>query len=260
MVVAGVSRIWVTGSPQDQDALANRAIALVMTAQTQTVRLTDAYMTQKTRRATGKGAAGRIKPEDYTIDKLRGVPALEVYKRPFGALGAALARGEEFSEALRSGRASLVKVASTDIQLAQVRAARDWMVTEPKITAMGRLVAGTCDYCKRASAELVGVEDPMPIHEHCQCSAVPMFGEEPTGSVETEKDSELGMRLPTVGKVAAAKKTYTYSIFSRKGEPLGEVRNMVSGEAARRQWVEDFGRTLGYGMRQITAQRSLEAE
>jgi hypothetical protein len=46
-----------------------------------------------------------------------------------------------------------------------------------------------------------------------------------------------------------------YAIFSRKGEWLGEIRGVDSAAEAKREWVDSFGRTLGYGLRQIKAER-----
>jgi hypothetical protein len=50
--------------------------------------------------------------------------------------------------------------------------------------------------------------------------------------------------------------THEYQLFSRRGEWLGVVHNAESALDAKRQWVEAFGRFLGYGLRQIKVERS----
>lgn len=178
-LLAIVAREWLAASMQAQDAFAAAVAPVVAAGQAQTARLVDAYMATKTLQATGRGQVRGLNTEKYTTAELRGVPAAEVYLRPFGAVGAALQKGAEFSVAKAAGKAAVDKLVTTDVQLAQTYSARDWMTDEDSITGYERITDGGCELCSAASTRTYRSEDLMPIHEHCQCDVSPVYGPRP---------------------------------------------------------------------------------
>jgi hypothetical protein len=185
----------------DRERTIAAVVPLVLAGQRQQVALVDAYMTAKTREATGAAAVRGLDPELYTIAVLRGVAAEVVYERPFGAIGAQIEGGAEFATALGSAQAYLAKTVSTDLQLAQTHAARDWMVGDERIVGYRRVLGGghNCSLCSQASTRTYRKSDLAAIHEHCHCSVQPLFGRLPVASIGTnvriQEDPEIGPRL-----------------------------------------------------------------
>lgn len=209
-VTAGVVSAWAA-LHKDRQATIDHVARLVATGQAHTVRLVDAYMTTKTLEATGKNLDVALDPSLYTTDTLRGVAAATVYGRSFGAYGAMLKDGAQSSQAVQAAQASVLKLAATDLQLAQTHAAQDWMQTaadqlppgsDLRIVGYRRVLAGPgphCELCTAASTRTYRVADLMPIHEHCTCGVQPLFGTDPVASIGTtvrvENDPEIGPRL-----------------------------------------------------------------
>ena len=56
-----------------------------------------------------------------------------------------------------------------------------------------------CALCEAAATRTYRIADLLPIHEHCTCGVLPLYGTEPVPSVGTavrvEDDPELGPRL-----------------------------------------------------------------
>jgi hypothetical protein len=166
--------------------------------------MVEVYMTARRRQAgVGRATPGGIDPERYTVARLRRADAREVYRRPFGALAGQLAQGAPFPAAAASGRASVARLALTDLQLAQTHAARDWMTADNRVYGYGRVLGGgkNCELCVAASTRIYYREDLAAIHERCQCTVEPLFGEHPGGlsvpgdAVRVVEDPEIGPRL-----------------------------------------------------------------
>lgn len=199
---AAANRLWVAGAYDDRERWLASAVPLVQAGQRQTVALLSAYMTAKARRATGDHAMPMkaLSPDEYTIEKLRGVPADEVYSRPFGTIGARLAAGASFDQATTTAAAYVTKLAATDLQLAQTHAARDWMSDDDRIVGYQRVLGGGgCDFCQTAATRLYYRDDLMPIHDHCGCGIAPVYdgGTQLFHSRDLgASDDELGRRIP----------------------------------------------------------------
>lgn len=200
-VTAAAAAVWARAYHDRAQAVA-QMVQIVAAGQRHVVALVDAYMAAKTLQATGAGSVKGLDPALYTIAALRGVAADVVYGRPFGALGAALARGEEQPQAAASGLAAAEKLAATDLQLAQTHSAKDWMAAEATIVGYRRLLTGPgphCALCELASTRTYRKADLLPIHEHCGCTVEPLWGTHAVASVGTvvrvEHDPELGPRL-----------------------------------------------------------------
>lgn len=207
-VLAQIARIWATAQPQSRDAFIAAVLPVVHAGQAVVVRLVDAFFATKTIDATGAGRVKGLDPAAYTVEAIRNQPAAVVYDRPFGALGYALATGADFAVARAAGGAALEKLASTDLQLAQTYAARDWMSDEPQIVGYQRITSGGCPLCTAAAGRTYRSEDLAPIHEGCRCDVAPVYGDVthehlPSGLVAVS-DPELGSRLADdTWKVAA---------------------------------------------------------
>lgn len=203
---AAAHRLWVTGGYNDRTRFLAQVVPLVEAGQAKTVALLGAYMTQKARMATGEIALPmRALPAlDYTIAKLRGEPAADVYSRPFGTIGARMADGATFDAAAATAGAYVTKLAATDLQLAQTHAAKDWLGTNGSdlgVVGYERVLGGEgCDFCVTAASRLYYIEDLMPIHDHCGCGVAPVF-DAGTSLFHTRdlgvSDPQLGERLPT---------------------------------------------------------------
>lgn len=204
-VTAATASAWAQHY-KDRNATIQRVVGIVTAGQAHTVRLVDSYMTAKAVQATGSGTLKHLDPKRYITDILRGLPAAEVYSRPFGAYGSFLKDGAHPKEALRAAQSSVSKLAATDLQLAQTHSARDWMqhdVTEGlRIVGYRRVLSGPgphCSLCTAASTRTYKISDLLPIHEHCTCTAEPLWGTEPVPSIGTtvrvDVDPELGPRL-----------------------------------------------------------------
>lgn len=212
-VYANAARFWAGGF-EDRELTVARTTQLVAAGQTQTVALVDAYMTAKMRDAIGRGEIKGLSPGSYGVESIRGKPAEEIYDRPFGALGAALERGEDAARAATAAKASLDRLVRTDIQLTQTHAARDWMAEDDRVTYYNRVLGGgkNCELCIAASDRRYYREDLAAIHERCGCSVAPSFGEagpltrvadlrvqRATQTVQVVSDEELGARLLAAG-------------------------------------------------------------
>lgn len=195
----------------DPKAAIRTVVPIVETGQQISVSLVDAYMAAKTLQATGQGTVLGLDPARYTITALRnGVPAIDVYGRPFTVLDAARNAADP-SQALTGAQAALDKLVRTDLQLAQTHSARDWMTEQAKTaTAETRIVGwrrvtdgDPCALCAAAATRTYHTGDLMPIHEHCSCTVEPLWGEHAVASVGTtvrvEIDPELGPRLMADG-------------------------------------------------------------
>jgi hypothetical protein len=196
-VAAAAGRAFGQFHGNKDEAIA-AVVPFILAGQKTQVALTDAYMAAKTRAATGSGTVKGLDPNNYTVAELRGIPAEIVYERPYGAIGAQLKQGAEFSAALLSAQEYLTKTVATDLQLAQTHSARDWMVGDERIVGYRRS-GGQCELCQAASDRTYYSDDLMPIHEHCMCGVDPVYGNEPVASVgttvEVQDDPELGPRL-----------------------------------------------------------------
>lgn len=208
-VEAAVAAAWAHRF-QDEKAAIDQIVRIVETGQSHTVHLVEAYMLAKAIENDIRVARVGLDPASYTTSIMRGIDASVVYGRPFGAYGAFLKDGASQADAIRAAKASVSKLAATDMQLAQTHSARDWMhkvlgekpTSELQIVGYRRVLTGAgphCALCEAASSRTYKTEFLMPIHEHCTCSVAPLWGTEPVASVGTtvrvEEDPELGPRL-----------------------------------------------------------------
>lgn len=215
-VVSQATQIW-----QTQHENRNRYLAKVLTAveggQRAMATLTSAYLTAKARE-TGHARFKALPLNDYTVEKLRGTKAVEVYARPYGALYGQLADGADEATAHASAVDAVSKLAATDIHMAYTKSASDWMDGDASVGAYMRVPSGTCDYCEAAAGGLYHPTVQMPIHENCECDLEPVFGAAAVaatglgfhagdaGAVAPSDAGDLESRLDTTGAVPAPPK------------------------------------------------------
>lgn len=211
LTAAGANRLWVAGGYNDRETFLQHVVAVVEAGQRQTVSLLSAYMTHKARTALNDPHHPYIalNPDDFTVEKLRGVPADEVYARPFGTIGARMAAGVDFAAAAATAGSYVTKLAATDVQLAQTYGAKAWVAEAnagagdggSQIVGYNRVTGGECcAFCETAAEQSYHTDDLMPIHEGCTCGVEPIYGDagsfhsgEGSGAIA---DDELGARLP----------------------------------------------------------------
>jgi hypothetical protein len=127
---------------------------------------TDSYVSI----ATGEPAAG-LAAEDFSSEKLRGVPAAELWTRPPREVWWQLSKGAAFVAAMRMGLDRAKDLAATNLQLAHTHAFR---LVVPTPTFRRKTRAGGCDLCVLAAGRPAKASELMAIHAHCHCVAVPV--------------------------------------------------------------------------------------
>jgi hypothetical protein len=162
----------------------DKAVKLVESGQKNVWQLTNAYL-DTLARANGFKLAPGSTPE--TIREIRGVPALEVYRRPAVTVYTALSEGKAIDEAVKLGLYRLNDLVQTDMQLAHNRAA--WKkLRASDIQGYRRVLTGfeSCALCELASTQRYHKWNLSPIHPGCDCGVAPIFGESDPGQVINE--------------------------------------------------------------------------
>jgi hypothetical protein len=128
-VADAVEQAWKNNLDGGRDVFIKQAVMLVQGGMQATAVLLSAYFTTKARISSGNSTLRPtvIPARELTVEALRGVPADEVYGRPFGALGFQLAQGAEFDAAAETGQSYARKLAMTDLQLASTHATKRWI-------------------------------------------------------------------------------------------------------------------------------------
>ncbi|MFM9637610.1 hypothetical protein [Streptomyces turgidiscabies] len=173
-------------SYRDADAAAfvEHVLPVVLGAQQQIGALTDAYLASMVADMFGGAAA----PAGVQLaDDLRGVPAAEVYARPFVSVWNALSEGHDMGTAQSVGERRLQSITDTDLQLARTHAARQSM-RRSRAKFYRRRLSGSknCALCVIASTQRYRVEKLMPIHPGCHCKPVPIPGDKDPGQILDE--------------------------------------------------------------------------
>lgn len=179
-VLSFAARSWGALSAY-RDADADRFIAKVAprveAGQKRVAELTDAYISRVSADELG-APIKRGQVAGSTTADLRGVPADEVYRRPFATVYKQLAAGASLSAAVDAGGARLSSLVSTGSQLAKTHAARRSM-ERSKIETFERVLTGreNCTMCVIASTQRYWRGDLMPCHPGCDCGVRPRRGD-----------------------------------------------------------------------------------
>lgn len=172
-VVSRVSRLWgAAASLRDDDAarLVNLIVAQVNAGQVTVAKLTAAYLAQQAATLTGAGVAPAL-VDRFDVTNPRGVPSVDVYRRPVVAAYTELANGGTFTQAKKVGLDRLVQLAQTDLQLARTHQADASLRVHAPGKFFRRVLVGSenCALCTIASSQRYRVGTLSPIHPGCNC-------------------------------------------------------------------------------------------
>lgn len=123
---------------------------------------------------------------DLSTAALRnGANVKEVYTRPFVQMRMALAKGEQFSDALLTGSQTATSLARTEVQLSKRKASLFARRANDNIVGYLRTLTGSenCALCYVASTQRYRKGDLMPIHPGCDCGEMPIYGDSDPGQV-----------------------------------------------------------------------------
>lgn len=154
-----------------RDADVARLVALitprVQAGQLQTANLTSAYIASIATIRTGALVKPTLVDRGAILDA-RGVPVTEEYRRPAIAVYSSLADGKPFPDAVKVGLEVLGVLIATDMQMANVRQARESYRSQG-VTLYVRIPSGgkTCGLCIDASGKSYHTDNLMPIHPGC---------------------------------------------------------------------------------------------
>lgn len=202
-VDAFASGRFAAGEHRDADVarFLSAVVPVVLAGRRQVSALTDAYLSQKLSAFLGRKVAPRG-PVDTS--KLRGVGALEVYRRPFQTVWWKLSTDLPYEAAVSAGAARLSDLVLTDMQLSKTTTAQR-SLDVPGVTSYRRVLGGKpdCDLCVEASQNTYSRGDLMPIHPGCDCGVEPDSeapSEMSTSDVVVNDHGELGPVLGFAGQ------------------------------------------------------------
>lgn len=173
-ILAALWRSLGSWEGADVERALAQIIPYVYAAQNSSAALTSAYLTRM-----GVPPAPPAPELRYVVDELRGVPATEVYKRPFKELWRGLSEGNDFTTAFERSLNRLTTQAQTDMQMSMRQvtvdrldapAARGVVLGYRRVTR-----GGCCSLCAVASTQRYHKSDLMPIHGNCRCKVAPIF-------------------------------------------------------------------------------------
>lgn len=188
-IVAYLNALWARlTSWRTPDALQfAAAVAPIVTGgQQRTATLTAAYLGQLIRAAGG--TAPTVDLSGITDAELRGVPATEVYQRPFRQIWTDLSQGKPLDQAVTSAGHRLNDLVVTDLQLAKTHTAQRVLSAAAGVTGYRRVLTGdrSCALCVLAATRTYKKADLLPIHPGCDCAVAPLFGGEQAPDVTVD--------------------------------------------------------------------------
>lgn len=171
---------------RDEDAagFVARVVPLVEATQVQVASLTAAYLAAVLGDMTGTPAVPAAVSRQ-AVTGLRGVPAVDVYRRPFVEAWTALSQDVPFDEAVARGGTRLASLAATDVQLAKTHTSRRVLEADGRVVGYRRVLHGSrsCGLCVVASTQRYHKKELMPVHPSCDCGVQPIVGREDPGQV-----------------------------------------------------------------------------
>lgn len=170
--------------PADAAQFIRQVVPVVAGAQQQTAHLTAAYLSMVLTAQLGRTVQPvPVRPQD--VAQLRGVPPTTLYQRPFTQIYTDLSEGKDYPAAVERGRARLVSIAETDVQLAKTHTAKRALTEVQDVTGYRRVLTGStsCGLCVVASTQRYHSDELLPIHPGCDCAVEPLFGAEESGQV-----------------------------------------------------------------------------
>lgn len=123
---------------------------------------------------------------DLSTAALRnGANVRDVYTRPFVQMRMALANGDQFTDALKTGSQTATSLARTEVQLSKRKASLFARSANDNIVGYLRTLTGSenCALCYVASTQRYRRGELMPIHPGCDCGEMPIYGDSDPGQV-----------------------------------------------------------------------------
>lgn len=201
--------------------------------------LTTAYMA---RIVAEMGDTDVDEPEPPELGDLRGVPAEEIYRRPFHQLWTELDRGAPLEAAVDSAERRAVSIATTDLELAQTHTVRE---SGEALGVVGyrRVLTGAenCGLCVIASTQRYHRRELMPIHPGCDCAVAPILGDRDPGQI-VNTGVLTGDSTPT-GRTRDGSRVFAAEDVLDAGELLDEVHEQVKRTLGK---SDRGGRTIDY--------------
>jgi hypothetical protein len=171
----------------DADQFAAQAAPIVTGGQQRTAALTAAYLQHML--AAGGGTPGSLDLSGMDDTTIRGVPAVEVYRRPFTQLWYDLSRGRPLDQAVTAAGARLQDLVATDLQLAKTHTSQRILSASTTIIGARRQLSNKprhCALCLLTSSRVYHKADLQPMHPGCSCDPVPVFAGEHIPDVDPD--------------------------------------------------------------------------
>ncbi|MCU1660882.1 MAG: hypothetical protein JWR58_947 [Pseudonocardia sp.] len=238
-VLAYLAALWArltSYRTPDAESFAAQVAPIVTGAQQHTASLTAAYLSQVV--ALGGGVPPTSVPIGAVDDAaLRGVPALEVYQRPFKQIWYDLSQGKPLDQAVTSAGQRLQKTASTDLQLAKTHTARQVMKSSGRVFGYRRVLTGAknCALCLIASTQRYRKQELLPIHPACDCGISPVFSSSDPGQVIDTGQVAEGAKASSV--TAAGVQIYHPGDVTNEGYLLEAIHDAVARDLGE-QYVD----------------------
>lgn len=180
-----VLRLWdelTSWRDVDADRFIEQAVPLIQAGQATVATLTALFMADR----ASEQFDVTVQPPEVPVETVtggRGVPAEEVYRRPFVEIYTALSAGRPLTTAVDLGRNRLDQIADLDLQRAYslaAQAAMDDLPEDYRPRFWRRVTTGgkTCALCVVASTQRYTRGDLRRIHRRCDCRVEPDYGGE----------------------------------------------------------------------------------
>lgn len=175
-----VTEVWNRlGSYRDYDipTFISRTQPIVQAGQSRAVSLTAAFTSKR----LGVAPVG-ISFDQVRLQVRNGLPAEQVYRRPFITTWSSLAGDESLDRAVSNGAIRAGSISAMDVLLASTAAMAIYgFMSSRSGSGAGRVYGWVresaldcCDYCAELDGVVTGPSDPMPVHNNCNCSASPL--------------------------------------------------------------------------------------
>lgn len=178
------------------DAVARRISQRVMAAQRSSAASTDAYLSRVLSEMLGEPV--RLTGPIRITGPLRlGVTDMAtVYTRPAETYRYLRSVGYPDDPALSAAIDRLDAMARTDVELAKREQTHEVLVARGEVRGYRRVIrpemskSGTCGLCVVASQQVYSTDELMPLHDRCQCEALPITREHDPGAAMNDDDLE----------------------------------------------------------------------
>lgn len=221
----------------DIDRYAQRAAVAVTAAQRRMGTLTEVYLTRREALARGVNLRPQPVPASLITDEaIRGVPAVDVYRRTGPTVWMALSAGTAYRQAVALGEKRALKMAVTDVQLAHTHTAA-WSGQRRGVRYFRRELESSapCGKCVVASTQRYKQGNLLPIHPGCWCSVSEIYADVDPGQVIRPErlervhqllEEQFGARSASAGEFATVRDrviSYNDVLVTHQHGELGPV-------------------------------------